>query len=67
MPAHSNRFERSQAGSGKTPGGTSYHNRFVFVPRRLYLKKDLGGLTEVVLHKEGDRVSVVELRWPVLR
>jgi hypothetical protein len=48
--------------SGKTPGGTSYHNRYVFVPRRLYLQKGLGGLTEVVLHKEGDRVSVVELR-----
>ena len=26
--------------SGKTPGGTSYHNRFVFVPQRLYIKKD---------------------------
>lgn len=48
--------------SGKTSGGTSYHNRFVFVPQRLYLKKDLGGLTEVVLHKDGDHVSVVELR-----
>jgi hypothetical protein len=48
--------------SGKTSGGTSYHNRFVFVPQRLYIKKDLGGLTEVVLHKDGDHVSVVELR-----
>jgi hypothetical protein len=48
--------------SGKTSGGTSYHNRFVFVPRRFYVKKDLGGLTEVVLHKDGDHVSVVELR-----
>jgi hypothetical protein len=48
--------------SGKSSGGTSYHNRFVFVPQRLYLKKDLGGLTEVVLHKDGDHVSVVELR-----
>ena len=48
--------------SGKTSGGTSYHNRFVFVPQRLYLKKDLGGSTELVLHKDGERVSVVELR-----
>ena len=48
--------------SGKTSGGTSYHNRFVFVPQRLYVKKDLGGPTEVVLHKDGDRVSVVDLR-----
>jgi hypothetical protein len=48
--------------SGKTSGGTSYHNRFVFVPERLYLKKDLGGSTEVVLRKDADRISVVELR-----
>lgn len=48
--------------SGKTSGGTSYHNRFVFVPQRLYLKKDLGGSTELVLSKDGDRISVVELR-----
>jgi len=48
--------------SGKTSGGTSYHNRFVFVPQRLYLKKDPGGSTEVVLRKDGDRVSAVELR-----
>jgi len=47
--------------SGKTPGGTSYHNRFVFVPKRLYLQKDRGA-TELVLRKEGDRISVVELR-----
>lgn len=48
--------------SGKTSGGTSYHNRFVFVPQRLYLKKDFGGTTEVVLLKDRDHVSVVELR-----
>jgi hypothetical protein len=48
--------------SGKTSGGTSYHNRFVFVPERLYLKKDLGGSTELRLRKDGDRISVVELR-----
>jgi len=48
--------------SGKTSGGTSYHNRFVFVSQRLYLKKDLGGSTELVLHKDGDRISVVDLR-----
>ena len=48
--------------SGKTSGGTSYHNRFVFVPQRLYLKKDLGGSTELILRKDGDRLSVVDLR-----
>jgi hypothetical protein len=48
--------------SGKTSGGTSYHNRFVFVPHRLYLKKDIGGSTELVLRKDGDHISVVELR-----
>ena len=48
--------------SGKTPGGTSYHNRFVFVPQRLYVKKDQGGPTDIVLQKDGERVSVVELR-----
>jgi len=48
--------------SGRTSGGTSYHNRLVFVPQRLYLKKDQGGSTELVLRKDGDRISVVELR-----
>jgi hypothetical protein len=48
--------------SGKTSGGTSYHNRFVFVPERLYVEKDQGGSTELVLRKQGDRVSVVEVR-----
>lgn len=48
--------------SGRTSGGTSYHNRFVYVPRRLYVKKDRGGPTEVVLRQDGDRISVVELR-----
>jgi hypothetical protein len=48
--------------SGKTSGGTSYHNRFVFVPQRLHLEKDTGGSTELVLRKDDDRISVVELR-----
>ena len=48
--------------SGKTRGGTSYQNRLVFVPQRLYVEKDRGGLTEFVLRKDGDRISVVELR-----
>jgi hypothetical protein len=48
--------------SGKTSGGTSYHNRFVFIPQRLYLKQDLGGSSEVILHKDGDHISVIELR-----
>jgi len=48
--------------SGKTSGGTSYHNRFVFVPERLYIEKSQGGATDLVLRKQGDRVSVVEIR-----
>ena len=47
--------------SGKTPGGTSYHNRFVFVPERLYIEKE-NGATELVLRKDSDRISVVALR-----
>ena len=48
--------------SGRTSGGTSYHNRFVFVPQRLYIKKEQGGATEIVLRKDADRISVVEVR-----
>jgi len=48
--------------SGKTPGGTSYHNRFVFVPMRLYVRKERGGTTEVVLRKDGQHVNVVDVR-----
>jgi hypothetical protein len=48
--------------SGHTSGGTSYHNRFVFVPARLYVKKEQGGPTELVLRKEPGRISVVTLR-----
>jgi len=47
--------------SGKSSGGTSYHNRFVFVPKRLYIQK-ASGATELVLRKDGDRISVVEVR-----
>lgn len=49
--------------SGVTRGGTSYHNRFLLVPQRLYIEKSHGGPTYLVLRKEGDgTVSVVELR-----
>ena len=48
--------------SGRTSGGTSYHNRFVFVPQRLYIKKEQGGATEVVLRKDGGRISAVGVR-----
>ncbi len=30
--------------SGKTRGGTSYHNRFVLVPQRLYTRKAMAAL-----------------------
>ena len=48
--------------SGKTRGGTSYHNRFVLVPRRLYVEKSAGGPAEIVLRRADGNVSVVELR-----
>lgn len=48
--------------SGKRSGGTSYHNRFVFVPQRLFIKKQQGGPTDLVLRKDDGRVNVVELR-----
>jgi hypothetical protein len=48
--------------SGKTSGGTSYHNRFVYVPTRLHIEKKTGGTTEVVLRRDGDRISVIALR-----
>lgn len=48
--------------SGRTSGGTSYHNRFVFVPQRLYIMKEQGGATEVVLRKDAGRISAVGVR-----
>lgn len=48
--------------SGKARGGTSYHNRFVLVPQRLYIEKSAGGPTEILLRRDADNVSVVELR-----
>lgn len=49
--------------SGTTRGGTSYHNRFVLVPQRLYLEKSQGGPSELVLRRDRDgSVEVVELR-----
>lgn len=48
--------------SGKTRGGTSYHNRFVLVPQRLYIEKVAGGPTELLLRRDADSISVVELR-----
>ncbi len=48
--------------SGKSAGGTSYHNRFVVVPQRLYLEKRAGGPAELLLRKEGANVALVEVR-----
>ena len=49
--------------SGMTRGGTSYHNRFVLVPQRLYIEKGQGGPTELVLRRNRDgNVEIVELR-----
>jgi hypothetical protein len=49
--------------SGRSRGGTSYHNRFVLVPQRLYIEKSQGGPADLVLRKgAGDSIDVVELR-----
>ena len=48
--------------SGRTGGGTSYHNRFVYVPRRLYIKRDDGGLVRIELRRNGSRIDVVGIR-----
>jgi hypothetical protein len=49
--------------SGKSSGGTSYHNRFIFVPQRLYIEKTQGGPSDFLLRKApNDGVSVVEVR-----
>lgn len=47
--------------TGLHRGGTTYHERFVFTPRDLKIVK-ANEATEVVLHKTGDRIDVVELR-----
>jgi len=47
--------------SGLQPGGTNYHERFVFVPKDLKIAK-AGTPTEVILRKAGRRIEVVELR-----
>jgi hypothetical protein len=48
--------------SGRTGGGTSYHNRFVYVPQRLYIKKDHGGPVELQLRRDGGRIDVTGIR-----
>ncbi len=54
-------------GSGIRVGGqniemsfTSYHKRFVFVPRRLYVEKK-DSATMIILRKDGNRIEVVKL------
>jgi hypothetical protein len=47
--------------TGLHRGGTTYHERFVFTPRDLKIVKT-NEATEVVLHKTGDRIDVVELQ-----
>ena len=43
---------------GSTMGShTSYHSRFVYVPRRLYVKKR-GASTRILLKKHDDRIEV---------
>ncbi len=40
--------------SGKNGGGTSYHGRFVYTPKRLYIVKRNAG-AKITLRKNGDR------------
>jgi hypothetical protein len=42
--------------------GTTYHLRFVDVPRQLNLEKPAGGPLYIDLEKEGDKVVVVDVR-----
>ena len=46
--------------SGKNSGGTSYHGRFVYTPKRLYVAKVNAG-AKLTLRKNGDRIEVVGL------
>lgn len=48
--------------SGKTSGGTSYHNRFVYVPQRFYVTKPDGGETLIALHNNQGRIEIVSVR-----
>ena len=68
VPTHVDSFGNTSGGgqgyivvTGKRPGGTSYHERFVFTPETLRIEKPHGA-TEVVLHKAGGRIEVVALR-----
>ena len=47
--------------TGSRHGGTSYHERFVFVPRDLRRQKHAAPM-EILLRKSGDQIEVVELR-----
>jgi hypothetical protein len=47
--------------TGKNPGSTSYHSRFVTVPKHLYIAKE-NASAEIVLRKHGDNIDVVAIR-----
>jgi hypothetical protein len=46
---------------GLKSGGTSYHGRFVYVPKRLYVQKH-NAATKITLRKNGTRIEVVDLQ-----
>lgn len=48
--------------SGETSGGTSYHNRFLYVPHRFYVEKPQGGVTRITLVRKAGRVSIAKVR-----
>ncbi len=47
--------------TGSRHGGTSYHERFVFTPVDLRIRKHAAP-TELILRKVGDRIDVVGIR-----
>ncbi len=46
---------------GKRGGSTTFHQRFVYVPQRLYIEKT-NAAAELLLKKQNNRIEVVELR-----
>lgn len=48
--------------TGSNPGSSTFHRRYVVVPRELRIEKPQGGPTVVVLRTNGHLIEVVDLR-----